>query len=56
MKSHLRTSLALFGLTVAFLLLSVAFLLNLWGRPAPVSSHPLVDTNFLNTATVRVSY
>lgn len=56
MKSHLRTSLALFGLTAAFLLLSVAFLLNLWGRPAPVSSHPLVDTNFLNTATVRVSY
>ena len=56
MKSHLRTSLALFGLTAAFLLLSVAFLLNLWGRPAAVSSHPLVDTNFLNTATVRVSY
>jgi hypothetical protein len=56
MKSHSRTSLALFGLAAAFLVLSVAFLLNVWGRPAPVSSHPLVDTNFLDTATVRRSY
>jgi hypothetical protein len=56
MKSQLSTSLALFGLTAAFLVLSVAFLLNLWGRPASVSSHPLVDTNFLDNATVRLSY
>jgi hypothetical protein len=41
---------------VAFAVLAVAFLANLWGKPVPRPSIALVDTNFLSTATVRQSY
>jgi uncharacterized CHY-type Zn-finger protein len=51
-----RTSLALSGIIVGFLILTSAFFLNLWGETVPVLAHPLVDTNFLDTATVRRSY
>lgn len=43
-------------LSMAFTVLAVAFLTNLWGRPVPAPSISLVDTNFLDTATVRRSY
>lgn len=51
-----QTNLALTGLTVVFLALAGAFAANLWGRPEPIIRHSLVDTNFLDTATVRQSY
>jgi len=56
MSSQTKTSLTLAGLVVIFSALAAAFLLNLWGRPAPLYPIPLVDTNFLDTATVRRSY
>lgn len=56
MKSRSTTTAALAGLTVAFLALAAAFYLNLWGRPATLSSIPPVDPRFTNTATVRVAY
>jgi formate-dependent nitrite reductase cytochrome c552 subunit len=46
----------LHGLIVLFGVLAVAFLLDLWGRPAPLTPIPLVDRAFLDTATVRRSY
>lgn len=56
MRSHSQTSLALLGIIVAFLALTAAFLFDLWGRPAPISSYPLVDPAFLDNAPVRQSY
>src|SRR5262245_51960508 len=47
---------ALTGVTFLFLALAVAFMANLWGQPDAVVQHPLVDTNFLDTATIRHSY
>ena len=44
-------------LGVVFSVLAVSFLANLWGRPTTsLYPIPLVDTNFLDTATVRRSY
>jgi hypothetical protein len=51
-----QSGLALTGVSILFLALAAAFLSNLWGRPAPIVQHALVDTNFLSTATVRQSY
>jgi len=51
-----KTILALRGLVVLFGALAVAFLMNLWGRPAPLYPIPLVDPAFLDTATNRRSY
>jgi hypothetical protein len=56
MKSQKLTSIVLLGLTGVFLALSMAFVLNLWGRPAPLPLIPLVDPSFTSNATVRVSY
>jgi formate-dependent nitrite reductase cytochrome c552 subunit len=56
MSPQTRTTLTLAGLTAAFLALTVLFLSNLPGRPMHLPLIPLVDTNFLNTATVRRSY
>jgi hypothetical protein len=56
MTSNAKTEKVLRILAVLFLALTGAFLFNLWGRPAPQSSIALVDTNFLDTATVRRSY
>ena len=36
--------------------LAAAFAMNLAGRPVSLKPIPLVDTNFLSTATVRQSY
>jgi formate-dependent nitrite reductase cytochrome c552 subunit len=40
----------------AFLVLGVAFLLDLWGHAPELTSVPPVDPAFLETDTVRVSY
>lgn len=50
-----KTSKVLAGLSVLFLAVTGAFLLDLWGHPAQSPLIPLVATNFLNTATVRMS-
>ena len=51
-----KTAWALRGLVVLFGVLTAAFLLNLWGRSAPLRPISLVDPSFLDTATVRRSY
>jgi len=56
MSLNLKASAVLTGLSCAFLALTAAFLLNPWGRPQAREFIPLVDTNFLSTATVRQSY
>jgi uncharacterized CHY-type Zn-finger protein len=56
MNPQTRTTLTLAGLSAAFLVLTVLFLLKLPGRPVQLPPIPLVDTNFLSTATVRQSY
>jgi hypothetical protein len=56
MNAARSTPLALMGLIVLFLALSAAFLLDLWGRPAPQPSIPLVDPKFTRTTTVRTNY
>ena len=40
---------------LAFLVLGAAFYLDLWGHPAVGPAIPLVDTNFISTATARQS-
>ena len=55
MNTAATSTKALTGLTVLFLALMAAFLLNLWGRPNAVPAVPLVDSAFTNTATVRLS-
>src|SRR5678816_3619968 len=55
-RRRARTGLALTGLTVLFLALAAAFVLNLWGRPESIVRYSLIDTNFLNIATPRQSY
>jgi len=42
-------------LSLCFLALSAAFCADFWGRPAHLSPIPLVDTNFISTATARTS-
>lgn len=56
MNGLARTSLVLWCLAAAFGALTAAFLLGSWGQPEPLRPIPLVDTNFLDTATVRRSY
>ncbi len=56
MNSETRTSVALTSLSVVFVALAAAFVLNLPGRTALVYPIALVNTNFLDTATVRRSY
>ncbi len=46
----------LFGLAVAFCVLTAAFLKNPWGKIAPLQPIALVAAEFTNTATARVSY
>ena len=41
--------------TVAFLGLAAAFYVDLWGHPVFGPAIPLVDTNFISTATARLS-
>jgi formate-dependent nitrite reductase cytochrome c552 subunit len=56
LRSRTGTAWVLRGLVGAFGALAGAFLLNLWGRTAPLEPIPLVDPSFLDTATVRRSY
>jgi len=56
MNSQTRTRLALTGLILAFLALTTLFLSNWSRRPVRLTTIPLVNTNFLDTATVRRSY
>jgi len=51
-----RTSLVLTGVAALFLALAACFWLNLWGHTHYPPQIPLVDPQFTNTATVRVSY
>jgi hypothetical protein len=55
MNASARTPLTLLTLAAVFAGLAVTFLLGSSGRPAH-QNIPLVDTNFLSTATVRRSY
>ena len=55
MNSQARTSLVLLALAAVFAGLTVLFASGSSGRPTP-QNIPLVDTNFLDTATVRRSY
>jgi hypothetical protein len=55
MDSSAKTSAVLSGLSLGFLLLGAGFYLDLWGHPAVPRSIPLVDTNFISTATARQS-
>jgi hypothetical protein len=51
-----KTTKVLLLLSAAFVVLALAFLGNLWGRTSALPPIPLVDTNFLSTATVRQAY
>jgi len=55
MHSKSGTSLVLTGVVAVFLALSVAFVLNLWGRLAPLPPIPPVESWVTNTATVRTN-
>jgi hypothetical protein len=55
MNPPARTHLALLAVAVFFVGLTVTFLLGSSGQPV-LEKIPLVDTNFLDTATVRRSY
>ena len=56
MNGRVKTSLVLRGLAACFIVLTAAFLLDLWGRPAGLYSIPPIDPAILDTATVRRSY
>jgi hypothetical protein len=56
MSGESKTSAILFSLALVFVGLAAAFGARLWGRPQPLSPIPLVDSNFLSTATIRTSY
>ena len=56
MISNAKETVALAALFIAFLALAFLFFLNPWGRLQAREPIPLVDTNFLSTATVRQSY
>ncbi len=55
MKTPVQSGLTLSVLALIFLGLAAAFLLNLWGHPVRVTQNALVDPQFTNTATARVS-
>jgi formate-dependent nitrite reductase cytochrome c552 subunit len=55
MRDSAKTALVLRGLTLAFVGLAVVFARDLWSHPVKRPSIPLVDTNFLSTATARLS-
>ncbi|HEV2393997.1 MAG TPA: hypothetical protein VG146_16715 [Verrucomicrobiae bacterium] len=55
MKPAAKTDWVLGLLTGAFIGLAAAFSLDLWSRPVRLAPIPLVDTNFISTATARVS-
>jgi len=56
MNAQAKTSVTLISLAVGFLALTVSFLSHDSGQQPYLYPIPLVDTNFLDTATVRRSY
>lgn len=56
MTAKPKTNAILLLLAICFSLLTVAFLGNLGGESPKIAPIPLVDTNFLSTATTRQSY
>lgn len=55
MTAAAKTNTVLGALALAFLGLGAGFYFNVWGRPVQPTRWPLVNTNFLSTATARVS-
>ncbi len=55
MKGDAKSTVVLASLTTVFLGLIIAFASNLWGHTPPHREVPLVDPQFTNTATVRMS-
>ena len=55
MSATAKSAWALSGVSVAFLVLAAAFGFQSAYRPAAGSTIPLVDTNFISTATARMS-
>ena len=53
MSAETKTTVVLMALAVAFVALAAAFAMNLAGHPVSLKPIPLVDTNFLSTATFR---
>src|SRR5437899_375829 len=56
MNANGKATQVLAALSLAFLGLTAAFWFEPWGRTHAREPIPLVDTNFLSTATARVSY
>jgi hypothetical protein len=56
MSAETKTNTVLMMLTVVFLTVAAFFLSNLSASPVHLYPIPLVDTNFLSTATVRQAY
>ncbi|HKI70360.1 MAG TPA: hypothetical protein VKA67_12265 [Verrucomicrobiae bacterium] len=56
MNSETKTTVILTVLCVVFLALASAFSMNWLGHRVSLKPIPLVDTNFLSTATVRQAY
>jgi hypothetical protein len=56
MTSSSKKNLTFAALAAVFLILAAVFLTDALGRPKLPAPLPLVDTNFLSTATVRRSY
>ena len=56
MKDSTKTSIVMYALAVVFLVLAGAFLSRGWGQTPALQPIPLVDSEFLKTATVRTSY
>jgi hypothetical protein len=55
MRDATKQSIVLTALTIGFVGLTGAFLLNLWGKPARRIGIPPTPADFTNTATVRMS-
>ncbi len=55
MNSSGKVFRTLDGLLIIFIILSVAFVAELWGRQVPLTPIPLAHPDFTNTATARVS-
>ena len=55
MNPRPHTSMVLAVISLGLLALGTAFFLDLWGRPAVLPPVPLMNLQFLNTATVRTN-
>lgn len=55
MNIRSKESIVLTGVTIVFVVLSVAFLANLWGHTPALPKNPPIADVFTNTTTVRMS-